>query len=116
MGDDEFLVGDASIKGGRTLERVIGMSSGKTVSWKVEVKPGSAMLGTNVDVLFSVQQIVDAAENAGELEMERIDAVPERKITVEEGEVAGSFTAEKGGLLRIVFSNAHSWVRTKDIK
>lgn len=114
--DDENLTGEAKIKGGRAFERVLGMSVGKTVSWKFEVRPGIQILGSNVDLSFSVELIVDPLEGALVPELEMLEVIAPTLIKTEDGEISGSFTSERAGMLRIVWSNAHSWIRPKGIK
>lgn len=108
------MSGQTSISPGHTLERVLGVAPGQHVSWRWQVQAGTMLLGSNVDIGFSVEMIVDPPE--GTLEEPKQEIVKDFEIvSVDQGEVFGEFLAPAGGMLRLIWSNEHSWLRGKDV-
>jgi len=79
------------------------------------VQEGNAVLGKDVDILFSVTAVLDPIDS-GTLDFEMQQVVEETGIKFSDGETSGEFTATREGMLRIAWSNAHSTLRPKTVK
>jgi len=83
------------------------------VSWQFKVEEGSAWLGS-ADLQFSVEALYDSARDKRELQRSTI--VESYMVTAEDGEQFGHCVPENSGLLLLVWSNEHSWLRSKDLQ
>jgi len=110
--DDDGLQGKNSgsveIGPGEAFERILSVVPEQTVKWRFCVQPGSKMLG-EPDVEFSAVALLEAPE-AG---LERTVPSEPTYYGPTDGQEEQSWTAPRGGMLLLTWSNEHSWLRSK---
>jgi len=104
---------DGTVTVSTVFERTLQAAPGGKVSWQFKVEEGSAWLGS-ADLQFSVEALYDSARDKRELQ--RTTIVESYMVTAEDGEQFGHCVPENSGLLLLVWSNEHSWLRSKDLQ